>query len=434
MKKQFFTAVALCALLTSCEEFSPVVTFKYDDPAHYEDVQGSQIVQPGDIEVTHTIKELSQLYTNGQPFVMEDDIVIAGRVISNDQPGNFYNQIYIQDETGGIEVKIAKNALYNEYKLGQKVYVKCGPTEHTGGLSLGSYGYKSGNYGGNGMTQIGAEFYKGTYGTEYETSYIRSGRVIKEHIFREAPSSAEPVTPKVITESQLPSKEATISTCPYLGTLVTIKGLKYGGEVFTLLYLSGSESSKNSNNRVFLSDATWGIDTWAMSKTNFLTHLQRGDWDSASIGNSGDNIYGTVGSVDLKYLQSADAPFYENVVDLQDAAFCRNVYYWVYGKYPEAEEDAALAEERLKPDNLVKLWPRYCLAKNANGYAVSQYFKLGSTEIQLRTSGYSKFCDQKIPQEVLDGTATVSLTGVLTLYQGSIQFIVNSLDDIVVDK
>ena len=433
MKKQFFTAVALCAILTSCEEFSPVVTFKYDGPAHYEDEQGSQIVQPGDIAVTHTIKELSRLYTNGQPFVMEDDIVIAGRVISNDQPGNFYNQIYIQDETGGIEVKIAKNALYNEYKLGQKVYVKCGPTEHTGGLSLGSYGYKSGSYGGNGMTQIGAEFYKGIYGTEYETSYIRSGRVIKEHIFREAPASAEPVEPKVITESQLPSGDATISTCPYLGTLVTIKGLKYGGEVFTLLYLSGSESSKNSKNRVFLSDATWGIDTWAMSKTNFLTHLQRGDWDSASIGNSGDNTYGTVGSVDLQYLQDADAPFYENVVELQDAAFCRNVYYWVYGKYPEAEEDVALAEDRLKPDNLVEMWPRYCLAKNANGYAVSQYFKLGNTEIQLRTSGYSKFCDQKIPQAVLDGTATVSLTGVLTLYQGSIQFIVNSLDDIVVE-
>ncbi len=433
MKKQLFTVIALCALLSSCEEFSPVVTFKYDDPAHYEDEQGSQIVQPGDIEVTHTIKELSQLYTNGQPFVMEDDIVIAGRVISNDRPGNFYNQIYIQDETGGIEVKIAKNALYNEYKLGQKVYVKCGPTEHTGGLSLGSYGYKSGSYGGNGMTQIGAEFYKGTYGTEYETAYIRSGRVIKEHIFREAPASAEPVTPKVITESQLPSTDATISTCPYLGTLVTIKGLKYGGEIFTLLYLSGSESSKNSNNRVFLSDQTWGIDTWAMSKTNFLAHLQNGDWDSASIGNSGDYNYGTVGSVDLQYLQSADAPFYENIVDLQDAAFCRSVYYWVYGKYPEAEQDKDLAEERLKPENLVKTWPRYCLAKNANGYAVSQYFTLGSKEIQLRTSGYSKFCDQKIPQAVLDGTATVSLTGVLTLYQGSIQFIVNSLDDIVVE-
>ena len=433
MKKQIITVVALCALLSSCEEFSPVYTFKYDDPAHYEDVEGSQIVEPGDIEVTHTIAELSKLYTNGKPFVIEDDIVIAGRVISTDRPGNFYNQIYIQDETGGIEVKIGKSALYNEYKLGQKVYVKCGPTDHTAGLTLGSYGYKSGNYGGNGMTQLGSEFFAGTYGTTYETTYIRSGRVIKEHIFREAPESAEPVTPTVITESDLPDKNATISTCKYLGTLVTLKGLKYAGEAFALLYLSGEESNKNSNNRVFLSDQTWGIDSWAMSKANFLTRLQRGDWDAANIGNANDYNYGTVGSVDLDYLKSADAPFYENIVDLQDESYCRSVYYWVYGKYPEDEEDRTLVEDRLKPENLVQKWPRYCLAKNANGYSVSQYFKMGSTEIQLRTSGYSKFADSTIPAEVLDGTKTISVTGIVTLYQGSVQFIVNSLDDIVVE-
>ena len=66
-------------------------------------------------------------------------------------------------------------------------------------------------------------------------------------------------------------------------------------------------------------------------------------------------------------------------------------------------------------------------------YSVSQYFKMGNTEIALRTSGYSKFGDQEIPQAVLDGTATVDITGVLTMYQGTIQLVVNSLDDIVVN-
>ncbi len=432
MKKQLLTAFALCALLSSCEEFSPVFTSKYDDPAHYEDVEGSQIVKPGDITATHSIAELAKLYTNGKPFVIEDDIIICGRVISTDRPGNFYNQIYIQDETGGIEVKIGKSALYNEYKLGQKVYVKCGPTDHTSGLSLGSYGYKSGNYGGNGMVQLGSEFFSGTYGTEYETTYIRSERVIKEHIFRECPEDADPMEPQIITESDLPSSDATLATCPYLGSLVTLKGLKYADEAFALLYLSGEESNKNSNNRVFLSDQTWGIDTWAMSKSSFLTRLQRGDWDDANIGNANDYNYGTVGSVDLEYLKTADAPFYENIVDLQDEAYCRNVYYWVYGKYPE-KDDQSLVEERLKPENLVQKWARFCLAKNANGYSVSQYFKMGSTEIQLRTSGFAKFADSEIPEEVRNGSKTISVTGVLTLYQGNVQFIVNSLDDIVVE-
>ena len=59
---------------------------------------------------------------------------------------------------------------------------------------------------------------------------------------------------------------------------------------------------------------------------------------------------------------------------------------------------------------------------------------MGNTEIQLRTSGYSKFGDAEIPQAVLDGDATVDMTGVLTMYQGSIQFIVNNIDDIVVNN
>lgn len=64
---------------------------------------------------------------------------------------------------------------------------------------------------------------------------------------------------------------------------------------------------------------------------------------------------------------------------------------------------------------------------------MSQYFKMGSREIQLRTSGYSKFGDSEIPESVLSGKATVDITGILTLYQGSLQLVVNSLDDIVVN-
>ncbi len=433
MKKLILSTLAICTLLSSCEEFTPVFTFKYPDPSRYEDTQGSNVVKPGEIEATHTIAQLTSLYTPGKPFEIEDDIVIGGRVISSDKSGNFYNQIYIQDETGGIEVKIGKNSLYNEYKLGQKVYVVCGPGNRTGGLTIGSYGYKSGNYGGNGMTQLGSAFAKGTYGTEYETSYIRSDRIIKDHIYRESPEDAQPQSPVVITESQLPSKDATVSTCPYLGRLVTLKGLKYADEVFALLYLNSDESNKNSKNRVFLSDKTWGIDSWAMSKSNFLSRLQSGVWDEAMIGNANDQNYGSVGSVSIDYLKEVDLPFYENIMERKDADFCRKVYYWVYGVYPEKEEDQTLVEERMKPENLVKMWPRYCLAQNANGYSVSQYFTMGGTTIQLRTSGYAKFADSKIPAEVLNGSKTVSLTGILTLYQGNVQFIVNSLDDIKVE-
>jgi hypothetical protein len=59
---------------------------------------------------------------------------------------------------------------------------------------------------------------------------------------------------------------------------------------------------------------------------------------------------------------------------------------------------------------------------------------MGKQVIQIRTSGYSKFGDEEIPKSVLEGRATVDMTGILSLYQGSIQFTVNSLEDIVINE
>lgn len=115
-----------------------------------------------------------------------------------------------------------------------------------------------------------------------------------------------------------------------------------------------------------------------------------------------------------------------------DEKFCRNAYWWIYGVYPEDEEES-VREAQFTKENLINKWPRYCLARNANGYSVSQYFTMGGTEIALRTSGFSRFADRLIPEEVLDGSRTVSITGILTLYQGSIQLVVNSAEDIVVE-
>ena len=45
MKKNIVLALALCALLSSCEEFTPVFTSKYPEPSRSEDVSGSQVVK-----------------------------------------------------------------------------------------------------------------------------------------------------------------------------------------------------------------------------------------------------------------------------------------------------------------------------------------------------------------------------------------------------
>ena len=55
-------------------------------------------------------------------------------------------------------------------------------------------------------------------------------------------------------------------------------------------------------------------------------------------------------------------------------------------------------------------------------YSISQYFKMGKTAVQVRSSGYARFADVEIPSDVLNGSATVTFTGILTDYKGEAQF------------
>lgn len=383
MKKSLIITAALLAL-ASCglkEEFQPVFTGKYPAPEperYWSDEDFGRIT---------SIADLVSGYTIGQPKVL-GSTVIKGTVSTTDRPGNFYKSFYIQDETGGIEIKVGKNGLYNDYLLGQTVYVDCED------LTLGMYGYKSGNYGGMGMAQLGFSDPTGSY----ETSYMEIPLLIDAHVLRGNPSELHPVTPAVITSaSQLPNpKTATQATSKLIGSMVTLKGLTYGNEVFCLLYLDSNQDKKSYTNRVFLSssnssDPTCGITTWAMSKEKMTEYLYSGIWDECKVG-SGNT-------------------------------------------YAEDEEGNTLTVGSYRGENGL-----YDASINGfNGiertaYSVSQYFKLGSTDIQIRTSGFCKFCDVEIDPDVLSGRATIDVTGVLTLYQGSFQLVVNNIDDITVNR
>ena len=53
---------------------------------------------------------------------------------------------------------------------------------------------------------------------------------------------------------------------------------------------------------------------------------------------------------------------------------------------------------------------------------MSHYFKLGSTDIQVRTSGYAKFADEKLDANLTSGAKTADITGIMTIYSGAAQF------------
>ena len=133
MKKLKYIAMAFAALLlASC------MGDGYADSVGEKDYTGPAIGN-NKLEATNviTISELKEKYATqierGLYKQVDEDIKILGIVTGNDLGGNLYNQICLQDETGGILVCIGKSGLYGELPVGQQVLIDCK------GLYIGGY-------------------------------------------------------------------------------------------------------------------------------------------------------------------------------------------------------------------------------------------------------------------------------------------------------
>lgn len=128
---------------------------------------GATLISILDLKSRHTVM--------GSFDSINDNVYITGIVTGNDEFGNIYKTLVIQDETSGIEIKLNQTSLYNDYKVGQRIYVKCQ------GLILGDY---------NDLIQLG---------TIYGTSVGQlASALIPEHLFKDSLPGAPP-TPVVVT-------------------------------------------------------------------------------------------------------------------------------------------------------------------------------------------------------------------------------------------
>jgi len=107
-------------------------------------------------EANATIKDVKDIFS-GDLIQIADDLVFDATVTANDESGNAYKYIYVQDETGGIQVKINQKDLYlRGYTVGQKITVS------TKDLYLGQYG---------GEIQLGSIYNKNIGSIEAEITY-----------------------------------------------------------------------------------------------------------------------------------------------------------------------------------------------------------------------------------------------------------------------
>lgn len=194
-------------MLVSCDR-------DYDSPPFNEPIYNGK--------ANITIAELKKMYagtTQDAPSLIETAYVVKGYVTSDDEAGNVYKQLYFQDETGGINIGIEANSLYNIYVPGQEIFVEL----H--GLAIVKYG---------GELQIG---YIGTNANRIPKDFH------EKKIFKNGWPDRNKVTPKVVTMSEL--------TADMVNTLVRIDDVYFvngGKEAFTKNDANTNQAIKDRNN------------------------------------------------------------------------------------------------------------------------------------------------------------------------------------------
>ena len=131
-----------------------------------------------------SIQEIKDSYQGDTIFFTTE--VIRGKVISSDEQGNFFENLFIQDETGGLVVRADVADLYTDYPRGSEVVVELN------GLFMTDFA---------GLIQIDGIT---------ETN-------VKLHIFRSAVDV--PVTPEVVTIGQFSDDK--------IGTLIQLEDVEF---------------------------------------------------------------------------------------------------------------------------------------------------------------------------------------------------------------
>ena len=182
------------------------------------------VIPHTDIEANITIKDLKTQYWNSDRNYIDtigfaengDSLYIRARVISSDESGNIYNNLYIQDETGALPLSIRYPDMFNTYRIGQEVVLS------VSGMYIGKY---------NGLQQLGQPEYTEEYG--WEATFMSRELFESRVLLNGLPDATQIDTVTVYLDQLTSSTEDLIK---YQGQLVRINNVKFeeadGGTLF----------------------------------------------------------------------------------------------------------------------------------------------------------------------------------------------------------
>ncbi|RYZ23808.1 MAG: hypothetical protein EOO16_03430 [Chitinophagaceae bacterium] len=134
-------------------------------------------------------------------YHITQDYVIRGVVNMDDKSGNYYQQISIQDSTGGIILRLAGSNLNTQYPVGRELFVKVKD------LYLGEYG---------GMLQLGGGADSIDGGVTMLSPVLQD-----RHVYKGALN--QPLAPKVVNVANLTTDRQSI----YANTLIEIRNYEF---------------------------------------------------------------------------------------------------------------------------------------------------------------------------------------------------------------
>ncbi len=129
-----------------------VVACTHPERFRADDVDPGGEMNGGKVSVAHL-----KTFYGGYPYTFTEPLVIEGRVESTDRSGNYPHTLAVSDSTGGIEIRIDDDRLFERFGMGARVEVQCN------GLTIGDYG---------GVLQLGD-----APDGEYEVGMIDAGRI-----------------------------------------------------------------------------------------------------------------------------------------------------------------------------------------------------------------------------------------------------------------
>jgi len=144
-----------------------------------------------------------------------EHIIVAGRVITTDEPGNVFKSITIQDETAALTFSVNTYNLFLNYRVGQELVVDLT------GLTIGKY---------NGLQQIGRkEWY--AQGNAWEVSFM-APQLFYEHVqVNGLPEPDKVIVHNLESISDIPS--GADGLCAWQSQLVRLNNIKFLPQVNT---------------------------------------------------------------------------------------------------------------------------------------------------------------------------------------------------------